>query len=148
MTIVIDTPLACPPSAAWARERDIALVDALSRPWLHLRFAGGAPLAGRWTAGRSVVVESRLFGLLPLARQEIDVVVADDRTRCIETVERGDLVRALHHRVEIAAAPSGALCRERIDIDAGRLAFLAAPLARFLYRRRAARRQALARDWR
>ena len=137
MRLRIETLLACDAAAAWQEERKISHWLAMSWPLLIFDPLQPPAWPVSWAQDRDLLVQSRLFGLLPLGRQRIRVVGVHEDTLEIVTEEHGSTIRRWSHKVQIRAVDQ-ATCRycDRIDLEAGVSTLPLWLFAAFFYRLR------------
>jgi hypothetical protein len=96
----------------------------------------GALPPGQILAGQSLVVDLSLFGLSPWFPWTIIIDTLDPARRLMRSIEFGGAARWWLHDMQVEESPRGAILRETIRIDAGRLTPGYALFANALYRRR------------
>ncbi|MCV2369671.1 hypothetical protein [Roseateles oligotrophus] len=115
-----------------------------------IRFVPVEPksLPMRWEE-KEYLVSTRLFGLLPMGRQWVNISGRDRSIEagrfCVELRDngRGTLMSKWDHRVTIQASGQGCSYTDRVEINAGVLTPLVWLFAWFFYRHRQRRWQAL-----
>lgn len=146
------------PGPAPARiERSVALPIAASTAWRLMRrtatFAFVAapvlwvrdPLPERFAAGESLRLRLAGPGGVPAGWHELHVESVDEDELAIQTRERSPLLRRWDHRLSVAATgPASCRYTDEVELDAGLLTALAAPLARAFFAHRQRRWRALA----
>jgi hypothetical protein len=144
---VIDrsTCLEAPADAVW---------DAVKTPAAFRRVARGlltmpviAYRNDSWQEGETVVGWVFLFGVLPFSRHHLQVARINDEVRILTSRERGGLIRAWNHDIQVTPIDAGA-CRYRdtVEIEAGVVTPLIAAYASWFYRMRQRRWRALAKE--
>jgi len=132
-------PIAAP--TAWRLMRRSATFAFVAAPLLRVR----DPLPERFAAGESLRLRLAVPGGLPAGWHELRVESVDEGELAIQTRERGPLLRRWDHRLSVVAT-GAASCRytDEVELDAGRLTALVAPLARAFFAHRQRRWGALA----
>lgn len=95
---------------------------------------------GRIEPDHSLTVMVSLFGFLPAQPYHMEIVSLDDVGMRFVSSERGAGVKSWRHTLDVADTATGCILTDHIEIDAGRLTWLFAGWARFMYRRRHAPR--------
>lgn len=119
-----------PAEAVWALVQQPATFQWVAWPLLAAR----GPMPARWEQG--CIVELRLLGLgvLPLWRQQIEIVELDHGRRILATEEKAVVFRRWRHRISVA--PEGAAeCRyaDELELDAGALTPVGALVVRAFF---------------
>lgn len=130
VTIAYEYPAT--PDDLWRVAADWRCLEEASRGLLRY---GELP-PGQIVAGQSLVVDISLFGLGPWFPWTIIIDTLDPARRLMRSIEFGGAARWWLHDMEVEETPRGAVLRERIQIDAGRLTQGYALFASALYRRR------------
>jgi hypothetical protein len=146
MRVYVESVLPCPPDAAWEEVQNSALLLEVTRPLVVIGPAAGESLPERWRQGETVRCRSYLFGLIPLGTHTIVLERVDPDAREIQSREHDPLVRRWDHLVRVRATEDGQTrYSDEIEIEAGLLTPLVGMFARWFYRHRQRRWQAVAR---
>ena len=133
--------LPCTPEHCLAEVRTTRLLRHVAWPMVVFTPETPPSFPDEWEE-KAYLVSMRLFGVLPLGRQHIDISIRD---RSAETgrfhVElrdngHGTLISTWDHRITIEAAPTGCRYTDRVDIRAGLLTPFATLFAWVFYRHR------------
>ena len=150
MRVRLKLELDCRPDAAWDLLRSPAAFRAVAFPFFVVRPVDGR-LPERWSTG-AVRVRMRLFGILPLGEQIIDLAFGERRGAQIMTDGGGPVsgsLAVIHEwRHRMAISPSrrgeGTLYRDQLDFRAGALGPVLWPLLWVFWQWRGAGRRRLA----
>lgn len=126
---------------AWRLMCRTATFAFVAAPLLRVR----DPLPERFAPGESLRLRLAGPGGLPAGWHELRIESVDEGGLAIQTRERSPLLRRWDHRLSVAATGE-ASCRytDAVDLDAGPLTALVAPLARAFFAHRQRRLRALA----
>ncbi len=123
MRIALRLVLDCPPEVAWDRLHAPSGMKYAMAPFLRVAAVGGTRLPDRWTEGEHYTVRVRLFGVVPLGEQRVELSSEIRGPIRILTDSGGPVSGALgviegwRHRMAVSSAPGGAtLYRDRLDI--------------------------------
>ena len=146
LRLQLETVLECSAETAWREECRVEHLFAISRPLIVFRSDDRTLPDRRWRQGQVLELRGYAFGVVPLGRHRVEVVLLDPARREIHTAERGGSIRLWRHRVRISPQ-SPARCRYLDDIllDAGPLTAALWLFAWLTYRLRQRRRRSLAR---
>lgn len=98
-----------------------------------------------WREGETVVGWVFLFGFLPFSRHHLHVASIDESTRTLSSREFGGVIKTWNHDIEINPIDAKTCrYRDRIEIEAGVMTPVIVVYARWFYRTRQRRWQALA----
>lgn len=98
-----------------------------------------------WREGETVVGWVFLFGFLPFSRHHLHVASIDESTRTLSSREFGGVIKTWNHDIEINPIDAKTCrYRDRIEIEAGVMTPVIVVYARWFYRMRQRRWQALA----
>ena len=127
MKIFLRTTLKCTPDAAWKAIADPKVFASVSSPLLRFssQEPGGFPEA--WKGDGPHAVKVKLFGLIPLGTQTIDVSFTQRPGGVRMMVDSGQpqvgmlgIIKSWDHRMAISLAPHGnTLYRDRLTFSAG-----------------------------
>lgn len=137
------TALEASADAVWAAVKTPAAFRTVTRGLLSM------PVIRRrqdeWREGETVVGWVFLFGFLPFSRHHLHIALIDESTRTLSSREFGGVITTWNHDIEINPIDA-TTCRyrDRIEIEAGIMTPVIVVYARWFYRMRQRRWQALA----
>ncbi len=150
MRVALTTTLACRADEAWREVRTTGLFRHVAAPVVRFHPIVPATLPEEWAEGR-YLVGMRLFGVLPLGSQWIDVTVSRaDATPGAQHYELHDaghsrFVRRWDHRIRIEETDHGrARYTDVVTIEAGVVTPVVWAFASLFFRHRQRRWRALA----
>jgi len=142
MRIGLETPLPCDVETAWAHLRTTRLLHYVARPLLRFDPVEPPVLPAEWQPGRYLVA-LRLFGVLPLGTQWIDIEIPAEERRPDGPIHRvrdrgsSALLSTWDHRITLGPTPGGGcLYRDDVEIRAGLLTPTIWLFARLFFRHR------------
>lgn len=143
--VYVESILPCDTDLAWAEVQRSELLLEVARPLVVIRPLRGEVLPERWAEGETRRCRLYLFGLLPLGTRTLFFERVDSERREIQTREHDRLVRRWDHLIRVQPLEGGR-CRyaDEIEIEAGLLTPLVGLFARWFYRHRQRRWQAVA----
>lgn len=147
MKLSVETVLPMVAQDVLARLRTPDLLGFVAAPLVRFKPLDPPQFPSEWTEGKFLVA-ARLFGLVPLGRQTIDISfdgLSNDRY-AVRDNGYGDLARRWDHRIEVIDLGSGQTrYRDTVDVEAGVLTPLVWLFARLFYSHRQRRWRQLAR---
>jgi hypothetical protein len=124
MRYQLSTILSCPPERCVAELRRPALLAWVAQPFVQFTPIAPTVWPEEWEE-RQYRVSMRLFGVVPLGWQIIDITTRADSTArpAFEMRDngRGALIRVWDHRIKVEPMRQGCRYTDRIEIDAGLL---------------------------
>lgn len=144
--ITRSTILPAPAAEVWDRVQRSATLAHVSRPLLVFDPVDG-PLPEVWSEG-TYPVRMRLYGILPLGRQNIVIrhEPSEPGRWRIRDAGHGPLARRWDHLITIEAVGDRTRYTDRVEIDAGWLTLPVAAFAWLFYGHRQRRWRRLLRD--
>jgi hypothetical protein len=137
MRVVVESELPCGPDAVWDEVKRSRLLKEVCAPLVTFRETAGRALPDAWPEGQTILVNSWLFGLVPLGTRVIRFVRVDAAAGEIVTRERDPLVRRWDHTISVRPAANGRTrYRDEVIVEAGLLTPLVWLFAQVLYRHR------------
>ncbi len=135
----VELPIAA--EAAWRLMRRTATFVFVAAPLLGVR----DPLPERFAAGDRLRLRLAGPAGLPAGRHEIFVESVEEGPRAIQTREHSPLLRRWDHRLSVTeTGPASCRYTDEVELDAGPLTVLVAPVARAFFAHRQRRWRALA----
>ena len=147
MRVVVETVLPMAVQGVVARLRTPELLCFVAAPLVRFEPLDPPQFPSEWAEGKYLVA-ARLFGLIPLGRQTVDISFDGVSEDCyaIRDNGHGDLARRWDHRIDVVDVGSGQTrYRDTIDIEAGILTPFVWLFAQLFYRHRQRRWQQLTR---
>ena len=125
MNVFLRQTLDCKPDAAWDALRQPRVLQAVSKPLMHVRET--SPLPKYWDVTQAVPVSLWLFGIIPMGKRTIDVSLSERPGGVRMLIDQGEslsgplgVVRDWDHRMAVSPAPNGkTLYRDRLVVRAG-----------------------------
>lgn len=147
MQVLIETMLPMAAHDVLARLRTTALLRYAAAPIMHFVPLDPSQFPEEWAEGEYRVA-TRLFGLIPLGQQTIDITFdgSSKDAYAVRDNGHGDLARRWDHRINVVAIDDRWTCyRDTVDVEAGLLTPFVWLFAQGFYRHRQRRWRMLAR---
>lgn len=126
MKILLRLTLDCEPDVAWKAIADPQVFAAVSAPLLTFKSLEKSGFPHAWDGSGPHLVSLKVFGLIPLGTQTIDVSFTKRPGGVRMMVDSGspqsgplNLVRSWDHRMAISASGKQTLYRDRLIFSAG-----------------------------
>ena len=140
----VSTPLETSPDEAWSLIKKSSTFAFVTRGLLRLRDQSQLPR--EWHAGQTVRSRLILLGFLPAWMHELRVLTVDDTNRLMQTAEKSGPLRRWDHTLAVTPNDeTGSTYTDTINLEAGPLTPIAAPIARLFFHYRQSRLRRLAR---
>lgn len=144
--LIIGSILECSYQQAWGLLETFGLLEYVAWPIIQFRAIPGQELPATWIPGQSLDVQLFLFGLIPMGRHSIYLERVNSQTGEIQSRESSAWIKTWDHRILLEDInEQQCLYLDEVEIEAGRWTSLITAFARFYYRYRQTRWQALAR---
>lgn len=143
MRICLNTFLPCSAEEAALHLKKPSLLLYVARPLVVFSPCRNATLPEEWQTA-AYRLEMRLFGIIPLGWQEVDI--SYPAADCFTMLDngRGMLIRRWRHTITVKPQNGGCLYSDHLEIDAGILTAPTGMAARFFFRHRQRRLRHLA----
>ena len=146
MRVVVESILPCDPDLAWDEVQTSRLLREVISPLAAVWPMPGEELPEIWSEGADLRVRMFLFRVLPLGARALRIERVDPARREIQSRESDALIARWDHLIRIEPAVDGhCRYRDEIEIEAGWRTLPVWLFARWFYRHRRRRWQAVAR---
>lgn len=145
MIVELSTTLRAPANVCVAAVMTPSLLRYVAAPLVYFESVAPADWPSRWTTG-PFPVRMKLFGLLPLGEQTIDISMPSASPDCFALRDNGHsrLIPRWDHLITIEATDDGARYTDRVEIEAGWRTPFVGLFARLFYAHRQRRWRRLA----
>ena len=155
MRVRLKLVLDCEPDAAWAAVARPEELRAVSGPITTFESLNAAGFPERWTPGLPHAVALRLFGVVPIGTQTIDVAFSERGNGVRMMVDSGQalsgplaVIESWDHRIAISPTADGrTLYRDQLTFSAGAATPLVWVGLWLFWQWRAIRLRRTAREW-
>lgn len=135
MRVDIATYLPCTPALAIANVNSPQLLLHIAKPLVTFVAIEPPQFPVTWTEG-TYRVSMRLFGIIPLGKQDIVISHPPGEVFTLRDNGRSALIKTWDHLITVTASGSGTLYRDQVTIEAGLLTPLVWLFALFFYSHR------------
>jgi hypothetical protein len=135
--VFVESVLPATTDSVWAALQRTETLQRVAAPVLHFRPTEPGGLPARWSEGCEATLRLLLFGVLPLGRHTIRIVMVDRDRGEIRTRETGVMTPVWNHTIRIA--PVGdrrTRYSDEVELHAGVRTPLVWLFAQFFYRHR------------
>ncbi len=144
MKIKIQTTLNCSPDAAWREVKKVSLLQYVARPLVAFSPVYPTAFPEYWPEHETVIVNFKIFNLIPFGRHSLDMEKIDDKERKLQTREKSHVLKKWDHLIHITSKDGKTVYTDEVEFDAGILTPVVWIFANIFYRHRQRRWNKLA----
>lgn len=146
MRVCVQSVLPCSADDAWHEVQKPSLLIHVAWPLVTFQPVSPERLPERWVQGGTVLLHSRLLGIIPFGVRTLYFERVDNKCREIQTRERDALIPRWDHLIRVQSESADATrYLDEIEIEAGIFTLPVYVFAQCFYRHRQRRWKAVAR---